>query len=281
MNRHEFQLLAKQFRAGRLTLEEFTGRALAPAATKVDSPEVQEPQTADPPGGEWCLDLDRAGRCGFPEVVWGEGKSVETITGIAGRLRESGQPVLITRLSSGAGLALTGRFPDGTWCDQSRTFSIGSNPPLPGRVGVVTAGTSDLPVAREAVATLRWCGVEPLLIADIGIAGPQRLAARLDELRRQDCLVVVAGCEGALPGVVAGHVGCPVIAVPSSVGYGTGLGGVAALVSMLNSCAAHVAVVNIDAGFKGGYLAAMMLKMAQHRSGSAAESGLAGISRSV
>ena len=123
---------------------------------------------------------------------------------------------------------------------------------------MITAGTTDLPVAEEAAETLAWMGVETLRIADVGVAGPHRLPERLAEFESADAIVVVAGMEGALPSVVGGYVGCPVVAVPTSVGYGANLGGVAALLSMLNSCASNVAVVNIDAGFKAGYMAGLI-----------------------
>jgi NCAIR mutase (PurE)-related protein len=135
-------------------------------------------------------------------------------------------------------------------------------------VTVVSAGTSDAPVAEEARATLEWMGVEVRMVADVGVAGPQRLPARLADLADADAIVVVAGMEGALPSVVGGYVPCPVFAVPTSVGYGANLGGIAALLAMLNSCAANVAVVNIDAGFKAGYLAGLVAtRTASGRSG--------------
>jgi NCAIR mutase (PurE)-related protein len=127
---------------------------------------------------------------------------------------------------------------------------------------VVTAGTSDLPVAEEARETALWTGAEVWLVLDVGVAGPHRLAANLQYLQTVDAVVVVAGMEGALPSVVGGHVACPVIAVPTSVGYGASFGGLAALLGMLNSCAANVTVVNIDAGFKGGYVAGLIARNA-------------------
>ena len=125
-------------------------------------------------------------------------------------------------------------------------------------MAVLTAGTSDLPVAEEARETLLWMGAEVTMIYDVGVAGPQRLLEHLGQLGPMDAVVVIAGMEGALPSVVGGHVACPVIAVPTSVGYGANLGGISALLSMLNSCAANVTVVNIDAGFKGGYVAGLI-----------------------
>jgi hypothetical protein len=127
-----------------------------------------------------------------------------------------------------------------------------------GRVAVITAGTVDLPVAEEAVETARWMGCQVDLIIDVGVAGPQRLTEQRQRFEGADAIVVVAGMEGALPSVVGGHVACPVVAVPTSIGYGASFGGVAALLGMLNSCAANVTVVNIDAGFKGGFVAGLI-----------------------
>jgi NCAIR mutase (PurE)-related protein len=133
-----------------------------------------------------------------------------------------------------------------------------SDAPEPGRVAVITAGTSDLPVALEARETLLWMQQHVIEVQDVGVAGPHRLPAQLDRLQNLDAAVVVAGMEGALPSVAGGYLDCPIIAVPTSVGYGASLHGIAALLAMLNSCAANVAVVNIDAGFKAGYLAGMI-----------------------
>ncbi|MEZ6116240.1 MAG: nickel pincer cofactor biosynthesis protein LarB [Pirellulaceae bacterium] len=132
-----------------------------------------------------------------------------------------------------------------------------------GYVVVITAGTSDLPVAEEAMETLAWMNVHSHLIQDVGVAGPHRLVMRASELQEADAVIVVAGMEGALPSVVGGYVDCPVIGVPTSTGYGANLNGMAALLSMLNSCASNVAVVNIDSGFKGAYLAGMMARRSQ------------------
>jgi NCAIR mutase (PurE)-related protein len=170
--------------------------------------------------------------------------------------------------------ALSPGFPEGIYNPVGRTFRIslkgpGVEPsPSParcGRVAIVTAGTSDLPVAEEARETALWTGAEVTLVQDVGVAGPHRLQANLALLRDADAVVVVAGMEGALPSVVGGHVSCPVIAVPTSVGYGASFGGLAALLGMLNSCAANVTVVNIDAGFKGGYVAGLIARNASKR----------------
>jgi len=224
--------------------------------------------------GDAVVDLDRARRCGYPEVVFGEGKPLPVLERIVERLAAGGQHVLVTRIDAEKGAGLFERFPQGRYNDLARTFRLDWADALQrvdvtgatehdtadsrrrrGRVTVVTAGTSDLPIAEEARETLDWMGVEVTVVQDVGVAGPHRLIERLDSLRGADAIVVVAGMEGALPSVVGGHVDCPVIAVPTSVGYGASFGGLAALLGMLNSCAANVVVVNIDAGFKGGYVA--------------------------
>lgn len=206
------------------------------------------------------IDLDRARRAGYPEVVFGEGKSNEALIEIVDRLQQAGQSVLITRAVPEQATALTAAYDTLQYHPVART--IRSKPAtdelLTGRVAVVSAGTSDLPVAEETLETLRWMHCEVDHVRDVGVAGPHRLPAHLDRLQQADAVVVVAGMEGALPSVVAGHLAVPIIGVPTSVGYGANFGGVAALLSMLNSCAANVAVVNIDAGFKGAYLAGMI-----------------------
>ncbi len=206
------------------------------------------------------LDVDRQRRCGFPEVVFAEGKSAQTVVDIFARLTDSGQECLATRVSPEQAERLLAHFPQAIVNVDARTVRLSTPREPTGRVPVVTAGTSDLPVAEEALETLRWmhCGCE--LIVDIGVAGPKRLLEQLPRLEGADALVVVAGMEGALPSVIGGWVDCPVIAVPTSVGYGASLGGLSALLGMLNSCAANVAVVNIDAGFKAGYLAGMIAR---------------------
>ena len=205
-------------------------------------------------------------------MIFGEGKSAATIAAIAQQLLDRGQSVLATRIDAekadgaasdacrGSSTTQLGRT---VRVDFPRTDSQATNR---GRVAVITAGTSDLPVAEEARETLDWMGVDVTLVQDVGVAGPHRLPARLAEFADGDAIVVVAGMEGALPSVVGGYVACPVFAVPTSVGYGANFGGVAALLSMLNSCAANVAVVNIDAGFKAGYLAGLVATRAHQTS---------------
>ncbi len=207
------------------------------------------------------VDMDRQNRCGFPEVVYGPGKTPEAVRTVFRAQQAARQNSLATRTSHEQAEFVQQEFPSAVFNPVAQTL-IQMNQPLPsrGRVIVVSAGTSDRPVAEEAVETARWMGCEIELILDVGVAGPHRLLAQRERLATGDAIVVVAGMEGALPSVVAGWVAVPVIAVPTSVGYGASLGGFAPLLGMLNSCAANVAVVNIDAGFKGGYLAAMIAR---------------------
>ncbi|MEN6407421.1 MAG: nickel pincer cofactor biosynthesis protein LarB [Thermoguttaceae bacterium] len=251
MNRDQLQLLTKHLLAGQLTPEAFVNQ-------------LSHAEIADV--GEAQVDLDRGRRCGFPEVVFAEGKTVETMTKIFETLMRHRSDVLATRMSPEQAAELSAKFPNGRYNASGRTFSIRcegqeeTESVERGRVVIISAGTSDLPVAEEARETALWTGAEVELIQDVGVAGPHRLRAHLPRLRTADAIVVVAGMEGALPSVVGGHVACPVIAVPTSVGYGASFGGVAALLGMLNSCASNVTVVNIDAGFKGGYVAGLIAK---------------------
>ena len=213
------------------------------------------------PTADAQIDLDRMRRCGFPEVVFGTGKPPEVIVDVFAAQLASGQNSLATRVTPEQAGLVCQVFPDARANPVARTVVLmRSAIEERGRVVVVTAGTSDRPIAEEAVETALWMGCTTDLVMDVGVAGPQRLLAQRDRLQDANAVVVVAGMEGALPSVVAGWVSVPVIAVPTSVGYGASLGGFAALLSMLNSCAANVAVVNIDAGFKGGYLAGMIAR---------------------
>jgi NCAIR mutase (PurE)-related protein len=185
-------------------------------------------------------------------VIFGEGKTAEQIAAIAEEIARAGQNVLITRLAADKGEALAARLPGLRYAPVARTGSLEVGPPPPreaGPVAVVTAGTSDTAVAEEAVETLRAVGLEATRMYDVGVAGLHRFLHRVDELHKAAAVIVVAGMEGALPSVVAGLVAAPVVAVPTSVGYGAALGGFTALFSMLTSCAAGVVVVNIDSGF--------------------------------
>jgi NCAIR mutase (PurE)-related protein len=209
-----------------------------------------------------CVDLDRRRRCGFSEVIYGEGKTVAALVEIVRTIHAHCQPLLATRVSPEQADAVRAAFPEIVHNPVARTLRSlpAGDEPTYARVPVVTAGTSDRPVAEEALETLLWMGCETELLVDIGVAGPHRLQQALPKIRGSAAVVVAAGMEGALPSVVGGHVDCPVIAVPTSVGYGVGRGGFAALMGMLTSCAANVTVVNIDAGFKAGYVAGLIAR---------------------
>lgn len=249
MNRQQLSAAAEALLAGQLSITDFVDRFGGIADV-----------------GEAQVDVDRRRRCGFPEVVYGPGKTVAALEKIFHALLAASEPVLATRVSAEQAAALTPLFATGCYNPTARTFRIPctrseSDSQTPqGHVAIVTAGTGDLPVAEEARETALWTGARVTLVQDVGVAGPQRLPARLPEITAADAVVVVAGMEGALPSVVGGYLDCPVFAVPTSVGYGANLAGFAALLSMLNSCAANVAVVNIDAGFKGGYLAGLVAR---------------------
>ncbi len=207
------------------------------------------------------VDHHRSLRSGFPEVIFGQGKTTEQIVAIAERIAGTGGPLLATRLTAEAGRALAAKFPDGEHDPNARTFHLISDP-IPdrgrGTILVISAGTSDLPVAGEAELTARLLGNRVERLADVGVAGIHRLFEHRAALQSAEVLVVVAGMEGALPSVVGGLVDRPVIAVPTSVGYGASFGGIAALLGMLNSCAPGVVVVNIDNGFGAGFAAGLM-----------------------
>ncbi len=209
------------------------------------------------------VDLHRSVRCGFPEVVFGQGKTAPQIEAILKTLLEHGQGGLVTRLAPDAATHLQSVYPEGQYNAVARTFRLkgpDDDQPKLGRVVIVTAGTSDLPVAEEARVTAESWNCEVSLVADVGVAGLHRLLNQINRFDSADALVVVAGMEGALPSVVGGLVDCPVIAVPTSIGYGAHFHGLAALLGMLNSCASNVVVVNIDAGFNGGHMAALIAR---------------------
>ena len=206
------------------------------------------------------IDHHRALRTGFPEVIFGQGKTREQILSIAERITEHGSQMLATRLAEDAVQALVERFPQAEHDVLARTVLVRAprTPPRTGLVAVISAGTSDLPVAREAVVTAQAMGAHVEEIYDVGVAGLHRLLAYREHLQKARVIVVVAGMEGALASVVGGLVDIPVVAVPTSVGYGASFQGVAALLAMLNSCASGVVVVNIDNGFGAGYAAALI-----------------------
>jgi NCAIR mutase (PurE)-related protein len=208
------------------------------------------------------LDTDRAARTGDPEVVYGAGKTPAQVVEILRTLHEAhpDRAVLATRLDEEAVTAVAAGLPDALVHDVARAVTIGPLPEPRGLVTVVSAGTSDAPVATEAALTARVYGAEAHLVNDVGVAGLHRVLAAREDLERADCLVVVAGMEGALPSVVGGLTGVPLVAVPTSVGYGASFGGVAALLAMLNSCAPGVTVVNIDNGYGAGVFAARVAR---------------------
>ncbi len=213
------------------------------------------------------VDLLRRDRCGFPEVVYGSGKSSDLIVEILRRQQRSGQDSLVTRVSPDQAEAVLRALPETRYNPLARTLRLQCgevDERCSGKVFVVTAGSSDRPVAEEAVETLQWMRVPCELIQDVGVAGPHRLIQHIPRLRDAEVIVCVAGMEAALPSVLGGYVPCPVIGVPTSVGYGASLGGLTAMFSMLTCCASNVVCVNIDAGFKGGYVAGMI---ASRRSG--------------
>jgi NCAIR mutase (PurE)-related protein len=214
--------------------------------------------------GYATVDLQRRDRCGFPEVVYAEGKTREWLEGVVRQLHAAGQDCLATRVNDDQAEHMARCFPVAEQDRLARTFWLPHSPPGPtvGRVAVLTAGTSDLPVAQEAVVTATALGCAVTRIADVGVAGLHRLLRHREQFADMDAIVVVAGMDGALPSVVGGLVDCPVIAVPTSVGYGAAFQGVAPLLTMLNACSANVVVVNIDSGFKAGYVAALIARRA-------------------
>ncbi|WP_244963051.1 nickel pincer cofactor biosynthesis protein LarB [Nocardioides dongkuii] len=225
-----------------------------------DPADPADPRTADL--GFARVDVDRAARTGDPEVVYGEGKTPDQVVAILRTLhaRHPDRAVLATRLSPES-MALVGReLPDATLDPVARAATLGPLPQATGTVAVISAGTSDSPVAAEAALAVRVHGSAVDRIEDVGVAGLHRVLAVRDRLAAADCLVVVAGMEGALPSVVGGLTGVPLVAVPTSVGYGASFGGVAALLGMLNSCAPGVTVVNIDNGYGAGVFAARVAR---------------------
>ena len=222
---------------------------------------TEDPRTDDL--GFARVDLDRAARTGDPEVVYGAGKTPEQVVAILRSLQERhpDRAVLATRLSDEAQAAVVAL---GAELDPvAGAATLGPFPEPRGRVTVLSAGTSDAPVAAEAALTARVHGAGVHEIRDVGVAGLHRLLSVRDEIEQSDCLVVVAGMEGALPSVVGGLTGVPMVAVPTSIGYGASFGGLAALLAMLNSCAPGVTVVNIDNGYGAGVFAARVARRVQ------------------
>lgn len=211
------------------------------------------------------LDTDRVARTGDPEVVYGAGKAPAQVVEILRTLHQAhpGRAVLATRLSDEAITVVARELPEAEIDHVARAVTLGALPTPVGLVAVVSAGTSDAPVAAEAALTARVYGTATKLVTDVGVAGLHRVLAAREELTTANCLIVVAGMEGALPSVVGGLTGVPLVAVPTSVGYGAAFGGIAALLGMLNSCAPGVTVVNIDNGYGAGVFAARVARNAR------------------
>ncbi len=208
-----------------------------------------------------CVDHHRSLRKGFPEVIFGEGKSVEQILGVMDAMVGQKDTVMITRLSEEKAQAIKAKYPQANHYAEARMLVLASKPVEPARKGlimVIAAGTSDIPVAQEAFLTARTMGHRVESLYDVGVSGIHRLMQHEKLWTEASVFIVVAGMEGALPSVVGGLVDKPVIAVPTSVGYGASFGGITALLGMLNSCASNVSVVNIDNGFGAGYTAALI-----------------------
>ena len=207
------------------------------------------------------IDHHRSLRKGFPEVIFGEGKTADQIAGIMEKMVPRENIVLVTRVSAEKAGHLNQHFPEAVYHEDARMLVLEKSPPRvqgKGSILVMSAGTSDIPVAKEAYLTAQAMGNRVDVVYDVGVAGIHRLFAHKEAIDRATVLIVAAGMEGALPSVVGGLVNRPVIGVPTSIGYGTSLGGLTPLFAMLNSCSSNVAVVNIDNGFGAGYLAAMI-----------------------
>jgi pyridinium-3,5-biscarboxylic acid mononucleotide synthase len=231
-------------------------------AGKVDREKVLHAFLAAPVAGLGFAHVDthRSLRKGFPEVIYGEGKTPGQVVKIAAKILEHERCLLVTRATDLHARTLRRKFKDAVYHEMARCLTV-ERPPLPkrpGTIAVLCAGTSDLPVAEEAAVTAEIMGNLVERLFDVGVAGLHRLLGRLDLIQKAQVLIVVAGMEGALPSVVAGLVAKPVIAVPTSVGYGASFGGIAALLGMLNSCGSGVTVVNIDNGFGAGYAASQI-----------------------
>lgn len=244
MDSQKLNTLLGAVAAGRLSVEEAREQLTRLAMENIDYAHI---------------DHHRSLRKGFPEVIFGEFKGAEQILGIMERMIPQERIVLVTRIDREKADMVVHRFPDARYDAEARMV-VWQKAPLPktgqGNILVISAGTSDIPVAREACLTADAMGNEVQSLFDVGVAGIHRLFAHKEMIEAARVLIVVAGMEGALPSVVAGMVGRPVIAVPTSVGYGVSLGGLTALFGMLNSCSSNVAVVNIDNGFGAGYMAA-------------------------
>ena len=250
MTASEAKVLLDRFRAGKVSRDEVLHAFQAAPVADLGYAQV---------------DTHRALRKGFPEIIFGAGKTPAQVAGIAGKLVDHQQRVLATRIGPDHARAMKKKFKHAVYHELARCITIDPRP-LPkrqGTIAVICAGTSDLPVAEEAAVTAEIMGNRVDRIHDAGVAGLHRILGRLERLQKANVVVVVAGMEGALPSVVSGLVDKPVIAVPTSIGYGASFGGIAALLGMLNSCASGVTVVNIDNGFGAGFAASQINTLAE------------------
>ncbi len=245
MNEQTLRALLEEIKTGSLGIEDAVARMRGLPFEDLDYAKV---------------DHHRSIRCGAPEVIYSEGKTVDQVLGIVDRIINSGENVLATRASREQFDAVSAHEPRAVYHAAARTITVRQREasPASGVIAVVSGGTSDEPVAEEARVTAEFMDQNVATYYDVGVAGIHRLLAHRDALQSANVVIVVAGMEGALPSVVGGLVAAPVIAVPTSVGYGASFGGVAALLAMLNSCASGVTVVNIDNGFAAGYTAALI-----------------------
>jgi pyridinium-3,5-biscarboxylic acid mononucleotide synthase len=208
------------------------------------------------------IDVARLGRRGLPEAVYGEPKTAEELVAILAVLVDRNGVALATRVPEAKAEVVARALPEAVYHERSQCLTIERNPlpKLPGIVGIVGAGTADLPVVEEAAVTLALMGVEARIVNDSGVAGLQRTMRAADNLAACDVAIVVAGMEGALPSVISGLLPCPIIAVPTSVGYGLNMGGLSALLTMLNSCSSGITVVNVDNGYGAACAATLIIK---------------------
>ncbi len=246
MNNDDLNQLLKSVAEGRLSVKNAAGKLRHIAYEDIEYAHV---------------DHHRSLRKGFPEVIFGQGKTADQMIGIMDKMKDQENVILATRVKQNKADAILSRFPDAVYHPDAKMIVWAfKKPRIVGRgtITIITAGTSDIPVAKEAYLTAKAMGNRAETIFDVGVSGIHRLFSHKDIIEKASVLIVVAGMEGALPSVVAGMVSRPVIAVPTSVGYGVSLGGLAALFAMLNSCSSNVAVVNIDNGFGAGYMASII-----------------------
>lgn len=252
MNREAIHRLLEEVRAGDLRVPDAVARLASVLPDAEGAASIIQ--------GAARIDHHRALRCGFPEVVLGSSKTPEDLIAIAHTILEQSETLLVTRVDETRATLLRAEFPDAVHHERARAVTVERGPERERKSGILilTAGTGDVPVAEEARVTATMMGQAPEVAHDVGVAGLHRLLGEAEQLKRARVVIVAAGMDGALPSVVGGLVGVPVIAVPTSVGYGVAADGVAPLLSMLSACAPNVTVVNVDNGFGAGYVAALI-----------------------